>query len=109
MKAVTKLILCLFIVGISGLLVYPYETTVVPDWRVRVVDENGNPVSGVTVTEYWRHMSFESDDHHAEAITDYSGYVSFPGRTTRAPLIRRAIGSLINRLNVHRADFGPHA
>lgn len=27
------------------LLLYPFKTTVVPDWKVRIVDEAGNPMS----------------------------------------------------------------
>jgi len=90
-------------------LLYPYETTVVPQWTVRVVDEAGSSLGNVGVTEYWRHTSVESGDHHAESITDGNGYVTFPRRTIRASFLRRVIGPLINRLNVHGVDLGPHA
>jgi hypothetical protein len=104
-----KIISISILVVILGVLLFPFKTTVVPLWKVRVVDEAGKPLAQVAVTEYWRHTSAESDDHHAESITDDSGYVTFPRRTIRASLIRRLIGQLINRMNVHGVDLGPHA
>jgi hypothetical protein len=73
------------------------------------VDEDRTPLVGVGVTEYWRHTSVEAEDHRADATTDDRGYVTFPRRTIRASLLRRGLGSLINRLNAHGVDLGPHA
>jgi len=96
-------------VGILAVLLYPYETTVVPTWRVRVLDDERNPMGRVRVTEYWSDDSVERDDHEAESITDDEGYVTFPTRIIRASPIRRGIVPLINRLNVHGGAGGPHA
>lgn len=109
LKFMGKFLWILIAVGIVAVLSYPYETTVVPTWRVRVLDEERNPLGRVRVTEYWSDASVERDDHHAESITDDGGYVTFPTRTIRASLIRRGIVPLINRLNVHGVDVGPHA
>lgn len=73
------------------------------------MDERRNPLARVGVTEYWRHTSAELDDHRAESTTDDGGYVTFPTRTIRASLIRRGVGRLLARLNVHGIDVGPHA
>jgi hypothetical protein len=102
-------IMTLILIVMLAVLSYPYETTVVPQWTVRVVDEAGSPLGKAVVTEYWRNTSIESGDHHAESVTDGKGYVTFPRRTIRASLLRRVIGPLINRLNVHGVDLGPHA
>ena len=109
MRVPGKLIWIVILIVMLTALLYPYETTVVPQWTVRAVDEAGSPLGKVAVTEYWRHTSVESGDHHAESITDDKGYVTFPRRTIRASLLRRVIGPLINRLNVHGVDLGPHA
>jgi len=90
-------------------VLYPFETTVVPNWRVRVVDEGRNPLARVGVTEYWGHTSIEADEHHGESTTDDQGYVTFSQRTIRASLLRRGLRPLINRLSVHGVDLGPHA
>ena len=42
-------------------LLYPFETTIVPQWRVQVVDKAGTPLSGVAVAEHWSHSSLEHD------------------------------------------------
>ena len=109
LKFVGKCKWILIAAGILAALLYPYETTVVPTWRVRVLDEDRSPLRRVRVTEYWSDASVERDDHQAESVTDDDGYVTFPTRTIRASPIRRGIVPLINRLNVHGVDVGPHA
>lgn len=109
MRVPGKSLWILILIVVLAALLYPYETTVVPLWRVRVVDEAGKPLARVAVTEYWRDTSAESGDHHVESITDDSAYVTFPRRTIRASLIRRVAGQLINRMNVHGVDLGAHA
>ena len=42
-------------------VVYPYETTMVPAWKIRVVDCNGVPVKGEFVRESWKHYSLDAD------------------------------------------------
>jgi hypothetical protein len=44
---------------LAAFLFYPFETTVVPEWKIQVVDESGNPVKGVVVNQGWRHHSVE--------------------------------------------------
>ena len=109
LKLTRKFLWIVIPLGIAAVLLYPYEATIVPTWRVRVLDEERNPLGRVRVTEYWSDASVERDDHQAESITDDRGYVTFPTRTIRASLIRRGIVPLINRLNVHGVDVGPHA
>ena len=91
-------------------LLFPFETIIVPGWRIRVFDKAGTPLRGVTVTEHWIHSSLEHNGHEAEATTDEGGYVTFPVRTIRASLLARAIGPAQNVLKtgVH-AGFGPSA
>jgi hypothetical protein len=108
MRVRGKLIWTLILIVILASLLYPYETTVVPQWTVKVVDEAGSPLAKVAVTEYWWDASVESEDHHAESISDGKGYITFPRRTIRGSLIRRVV-PLINRLNVHGGSGGPHA
>jgi hypothetical protein len=74
-------------------LLYPFESTVVPEWTVRVVDQRGNPVRGKFVRESWAHYSLELDPtrYGTDRWSDDNGYVSFPKGTIRASLARRAI------------------
>jgi len=81
-----RLGLAILIVLLAVGLLYPLETTVVPEWRARVVDEAGNPLTGVQVSEQWQHYSIETEGHEAESRTDDNGYVVFPRRAISANL-----------------------
>jgi hypothetical protein len=80
----------LFAVIALILLLFPYKTTVVPEWRIRVIDETGNPFQGATVRQSWYHYSYDVggiDDLTADEV----GYVVFPARTFTAPLLYRVL------------------
>jgi hypothetical protein len=101
--AIALLVIC---VGI--LLFYPFETTVVPEWKIRVIDEAGKPLQNIVVNELWRHHSLEFQRHNEDRITDIQGYVLFPRRTVRASLLFRIVGRAVVALNVH-GESGPKA
>lgn len=82
----------LVIPGLIILLVlYPFETTVVPEWKLNVVDEDGVAYEGLRVVEYWKHYSLELGGgmNGEERYTDRNGLIHFPRRTIRMPLIGR--------------------
>jgi hypothetical protein len=85
------------------LLVFPFQTITVPTWSLRVVDESGSPVPGISVTEHWQHYLLESSGHQEVRQTEPNGRVSFPGRTIRASLLRRFLAT-ISRLGKSGAD-----
>ena len=90
------------------LLLYPFKTTVVPDWKIRIVDEAGNPMRSFRVREVWQHYTIETYSHEEDLITDGDGYVTFPKRTVRGSLLVRIGWPMVNVLNVH-VSLGPHA
>lgn len=96
------------IASVAVLLAYPFDTTVVPEWKIRIVDATSKPVPNVTVREQWRNHSVEFHGHNDDRTTDSDGYVSFPRRTVRASLIFRGIGWAVAHLNVH-GESGPKA
>ena len=69
-----------FIVAIGAYLATPINITVVPNWRVIVLDEAGNPLSGVSVEQRWQYYALESSPHLEKKITDKVGMVNFPKR-----------------------------
>ena len=79
------------------LLVYPFESVVVPAWRLRVVDLEGNPCPDKQVNQGWKHYSLElgAGDYGEYKFTDGEGYIVFPERTVRASLIRRIFAPVI--------------
>jgi hypothetical protein len=80
-------------IAILVILFIPFPTIVVPEWKVKVVDQTGKPFVGETVREYRQHYSLESREHEEERITDENGYVDFPRRTIWAPLLWRIIST----------------
>jgi hypothetical protein len=83
--------LLLFILVLPLLaLAYPFETTVVPEWKIRVVDEIGNPFVGARVVQQWDHYSLGIGGGE-EKWADEDGYVVFPKRTARSSLLYRIL------------------
>lgn len=106
-KATSRRLVLLGLLGVfvvAGL--FPFETVVVPEWRVRVVDEAGTPLRNAGVREVWKHYSVESRSHEQDLFTDDDGYVAFPQRTIRAPLATRIAGLAISKITLHGSS-GP--
>lgn len=91
---------------LAALLLYPFETTVVPEWKVRVVDELGKPMIGMAVREGWEHSSIESHRHEQDLTTDTEGSVTLPRRTIRANLLWRIAGGAVVTVVPHQPS-GP--
>lgn len=103
-----KIVLLLFLLVLAVIALYPLETTVVPQWRIRIVDEAGVPLGNAGIREVWQHYSIESRDHKEDLLTDADGYVTFPKRTIKSPVAVRIIKASLNNLNPHGSS-GPSA
>jgi hypothetical protein len=90
-------------------VLFPFKDTVVPAWRVQVVDTSGNPVPKVPVRQVWRNYSTEQQDHEEGRVTDEAGYVAFPERTERACAVQRVFVGLNNAAALAHASWGPHS
>lgn len=98
------------LLGVVASLLYPFETMVVPEWRIKIVDELEAPISSVVVRQSWQHYSMELGGHEEDLTTDDDGYVTFPRRTIKANLFSRAIVPTINTILLREhASFGPSA
>ena len=104
-----RLILVVLAVALVALL-WPVQSTTVPEWRYRVVDRGGQPAAGVFVREHWQNYSFETVGHQEDSRTDDAGFVVFPERRVTAARWRRLVGPPWNGLmaGVH-ASYGPSA
>ena len=98
-----------FLLVIGGVLLYPFESTVVPARSVLVVTEDEHPIQDVVVRQIWQNYSIESEGHEEDLRSDENGRVSFPERTVRASVPRRILQPILNvvRQGVH-ASFGVH-
>lgn len=81
---------------------YPYKSSVIPPWRVRVVDVDGNGCPHMSAMEGWGHYSlFLMGSLGTERkFTDKDGYVEFPEREIRATGIRRVVMPIVTHILV---------
>lgn len=84
-KALIVISLCILMV----VLIFPFETTVVPAVTVRVVDEAGALMPNVLVKQEWKDVAVEDEIHIGSTKTDQSGVAAFPKRTGRSFLLKR--------------------
>jgi hypothetical protein len=71
------------------IFLYPFETTTVPQWNLRIVDDAGAAVREINVTEHWQNYLLETGGHEEAKTTNEDGLVSFDARGIRASVIRR--------------------
>lgn len=77
------------------LLTYPFQSTVASRWRIHVVDDSGESLRYVNVTEHWQHFLFESQGHEELLRTDEGGMVDFRERTIRASIGSRIVRRML--------------
>ena len=85
----------LLIIGVIAFVLFvPYKTTIVPEWKLRAVDKNGEPIPHAGFRQSWNNDSYDiSGWDFIEG--DDNGYVVLPERSFYAPLIYRIPRSAI--------------
>ena len=73
------------------ILFYPFQTTILREWDLQVVDDAGAPVREINVTEHWQHYLLESSGHEEAQRTNQDGRVKFAVRNIRASVARRLL------------------
>ena len=76
------------------IFLYPLQTTTVPHWNLRVVDDAGAPVREINVTEHWQNYLLETEGHEEAQTTNQDGLVSFGARSIRASVLRRLLARI---------------
>lgn len=91
---------------------YPFSTTDVPTWRLRVVNEHGVPYAGKDVTQAWKNYTLETEagQNFDVRASDGNGYVEFPERKTRAGLLKRLVLTIFSgAMTLAHGSFGVQA
>ena len=84
----------IIVIFIGLLLLIPYKTIIVPEWKLRAIDENGNPVPHARFRQGWDNYSY--DIHGMQFLEgDENGFIVLPERAFYAPLIYRIPRSAI--------------
>ena len=94
MAVITKKQILVAAIGIFiAAALYPFESSVVPVWKIQVLDVEGKPCASMSLLQSWGHYSlFLTGGTDMEyALTDADGVVVFPERTVRASVIRRVV------------------
>jgi hypothetical protein len=71
------------LVAVSGSLFFIPHEFVVPEWRIQVVDKNGQPVPGAVVHQEWTHPVVDGMIFADSRIADLQGRVTLPRRSIR--------------------------
>jgi hypothetical protein len=103
------LMLIILLIAVALILAWPITTVQTPLWQIRVVDEAGQPLEGMTVTLSYQNFSAESEGHLERKQTDKDGYVVFSQRSLKANGLRRIVTTLVSASAGVHASFGPHA
>lgn len=95
-----KLIVSALAVVSLVILFIPWRNAVIaPAIRVRVLDEVGQPASGVLVVQEWEYRVPGAQERSESATADAEGYAAFPERSERISLGQQALS--IGREIVH--------
>jgi hypothetical protein len=78
------------LVLVAAAAVYPFETTVVPEWRIKVIDETGTPFARARVVQQWDDYSLGNGGGE-EKLANENGEVVFPKRIARGSLLYRTL------------------
>ena len=73
------------LVLVAAAAVYPFETTAVPEWRIKVIDETGSPFAGARVVEQWDHYSLGQGGGEEKCIVGWSSVVAMCVSAERWP------------------------
>ena len=110
MKKLKALIIGLLLLVVIGFL--PYETSSVPAWKMRIVDEYENPYGQLKATQVWKDYNLEIgiQEHEEIRYTDQNGYVTFPERRLKASLLWRIVSASVSfLLKLAHGGSGVHA
>ncbi|HET6979058.1 MAG TPA: hypothetical protein VFI24_22180 [Pyrinomonadaceae bacterium] len=102
---------CILIL-VAFALVFPYKSTVVPAWKLRIVDEKGKPYANIPATQAWKHNTLEINgiQNRDTRSTNPDGYVEFPERTIRAGVLMRIFLTILSALmTLAHGGFGVKA
>ena len=85
---------------VAGVLFVPYPTKIAADTKVQFLLSDGQPLSGLDVTQDWECFGLFGKGH-TNAATDGFGAVRFPPRMGYGTVATRIIGRLLPFVSVH--------
>ena len=107
----------IYLVGIAAIVIalcIPFESTCVPEWKIKVIDLNQSPEPARPIRETWNDYTLDIsavNDHEDTRTTNENGIVLFPERTTRASLLFRLFARTLDLFKplIRHSSAGIHA
>jgi hypothetical protein len=96
----------LIVLVVSG---WPIGYLASPCWDVWVLNEDGTPITGASVSLLYMNYSAEGESHSEILKTDENGHVLFQPRYGKANIYQRIFYSLSSAQAGVHASFGRHA
>jgi hypothetical protein len=98
---------------ITGLF-YPFvPRTVVPEWELVFIDENGEPIPFTRLDQHWKDYSLEyisaNENDERNLQSDQNGYIKLPARHIKVSvfqILSSNVRDFVMEINPH-ASFGP--
>lgn len=91
-------------------IIIPRERTLIPEWRILVVDRSDNPVPNCRIRQFW---SPGRGEREVNLTTDSDGMVVFPAQIIHQPLLFELIYNLSEQIEYyvmpHGASVGSYA
>jgi hypothetical protein len=78
------------IIAALVLFLIPFPTELIPEWKLRVVDENNQPLANVKVVQSWKNYTF-GDHGFDNGYADENGFVVFPQKQLWASAFSRIV------------------
>lgn len=94
----------LLIVGLFAVLV-PWKTQIAPAWKIRVVDENGNSIPALAVSQNWTDPNFRGWWLEEDFRADEKGFVSFPERRAWRNILLMVGSPIWNRVLFGKKNY----
>ena len=104
MKARYTMLYLILLLSVSDAQTKNRGKTILPAWKVQVVDEAGGPLKGVLVRQTWQDYDVERKGHQKDVRSDENGYAAFPKRIIRYDPRKKAKARAKNI-----ATYGVHA
>ena len=109
-RVIFKWLLVVLLVSIMPVI----PVQVVPEWKIKVVDEIGNPLVAETIVQGWKHYTYEfflPFEHIDKLVTDDTGTVTFPQRrifVTPLQMVLAGFRSAMSNFDLH-SSYGPRS
>lgn len=92
------------IIVVAALL--PQSTVVSRPLTLQFITNEGGPISGIGVRQEWLFYGLGGGHHHADAVSDSDGKITFPERSILGRRGEKFVSRIFSAVNVH-GSYGP--